>query len=470
MAIINKNLKNISILGTSSDAGKSTVTFLIGRLLQDMKYKVAPFKAQNVSNNSYVASDGSEIAIAQHFQAEVMNVKTSYLNNPILLKTGKKNSSSIIVKGKAKRDVNVREYFRDIDTLKPIVKKCFKKLSKQNDIIVAEGAGSPVELNLMSKDLSNIYIADTFDTKIILVADIERSGVFASIWGTYNLLPKKLQENVIGVIVNKFRGDMSLFDDGVNIIEKEFGIPMIGVLPYIPLNLGFEDSQSLLNYKQNKPNPKIRVAAIQYPTMSNYNDYEPLLADQEIYLEFVNSNKDLEQYDLVILSGSKATIEDLKWLKKVGLFKQLKKRSKPIYGICGGYQMMFNHIIDNNKVEVLEDTKIKGLGIFDDNIKFQKNKILKKEIFDVLGYEVDGFEMHCGVSKMFPLYAKVGNKQGSFIHAIFDNDNFRNYIFKNIDKKYKGYKYKKYKKDTIQKFVKDMSGYIDMDKVLKGIK
>ncbi|MEA3554368.1 MAG: cobyric acid synthase [Campylobacterota bacterium] len=471
-----KKRKSISILGTSSDAGKSTVTFLIGRLLQNLGYKVVPFKAQNVSNNSYVANDGSEIAIAQHFQAEVMDVQTSYLNNPILLKTGKNNSSQIIVKGKAVKDVNVREYFRDIDTLKPIVYDTYKKLQDENDIVIAEGAGSPVELNLMDKDLSNIFIADKFNTKIILVADIERSGVFASIWGTYNLLPKKLQKNVIGVIVNKFRGDMSLFDNGIKIIEKKFKIPVIGVLPYQALNLGFEDSQSILNYKQNlsskidKNNPIIKVAVIQYPTMSNYNDFEPLLADKQIYIEFVNHNKNLDNYQLVILSGSKATIEDLKWLKKSGLFKQLKNRKKPIFGVCGGYQMMFNNIIDNNNVEVIKKTKIKALGFFDDNIKFQKEKILIKDSFDIFNIKVEGFEMHCGISKKYPLFAKSKNRQGSFIHAIFDNDNFRDYIFKSIDKNYKGFKYKKYKKDTIQKFINNMEQHIDMTKVLKGIK
>ncbi len=471
-----KKRKNISILGTSSDAGKSTITFLIGRLLQNLGYKVVPFKAQNVSNNSYVADDGSEIAIAQYFQAEVMDVKTSYLNNPILLKTGKKNSSQIIVKGKAIKDVNVRDYFRDIDILKPIVYNSFKNLQDKNDIVIAEGAGSPVELNLMDKDLSNIFIADTFNTKIILVADIERSGVFASIWGTYNLLPKKLQKNVIGVIVNKFRGDMTLFDKGIDIIEKEFNIPVIGVLPYIPLNLGFEDSQSILNYKQNlvsslnKKTPIIKVAVIQYPTMSNYNDFEPLLADKQVYIEFVNHNKNLDNFELVILSGSKATIEDLRWLKKIGLFKQLKNRKKPIFGICGGYQMMFDYIIDNNNVEVTKKTKMKALGFFNDNIRFQKEKILKKDTFNIFNMKVKGFELHCGISKKYPLFTKTKNKKGSFIHAIFDNDNFRNYLFKSINKNYKGFKYKKYKKDTIQKFINNMEQHIDMTKVLEGIK
>ena len=463
-------MKNISILGTSSDAGKSTITFIIGKLLQKKGYSVAPFKAQNVSNNSFVAFDGSEIAIAQHFQAEVLDVPTTYNNNPILLKTGKKNSSQLIVKGKAIKNIKVRKYFRNIDTLKPIVKRSFKYLDKNNDIVIAEGAGSPVELNLMNKDLSNIFIASTFNTKIILVADIERSGVFASIWGTYNLLPEKLKKNVIGVIVNKFRGDMSLFNNGIKIIEKEFKIPVIGVLPYIPLNLGFEDSQSILNYKQNKINPKIKVAVIHYPTMSNYNDFEPLLADSELYIEFVNSYKDLDNFDLVILSGSKSTIEDLKWLKKSGLYKQLKNRIKPIFGVCGGYQMMFNNIIDNNFVEVDKKTKIKALGFFNDNIKFKRNKILNKNKFNIFGIGVDGFEMHCGVSKKYPLYAKNKNTQGTFIHAVFDNDNFRNYLFKSINNNYKGFIYQKYKKDTIQKFINNMEKHINIDKVLRGIK
>jgi len=204
----------ISIFGTSSDAGKSTLTFVIAKIIQNAGYTVAPFKAQNVSNNSRVADDGSEIAIAQFFQAEVLGVPTSYHLNPILLKSGRGNNASMIVNGRIAGEKEVREYYRDLDTLKPFVDDSFTYLQEQYDCVVCEGAGSPVELNLMDKDLSNIYIANRFQTKIILVADIERGGVFASIWGVYNLLPENLRSNVIGVIVNKFRGDMSLFDEG----------------------------------------------------------------------------------------------------------------------------------------------------------------------------------------------------------------------------------------------------------------
>jgi adenosylcobyric acid synthase len=327
-------MHNISIFGTSSDAGKSTITLVIAKILQDMDYSVAPFKAQNVSNNAKVCDDLSEIAIAQYFQATALKVPTSYHLNPVLLKSGRGNSASLIVEGKVVTDKDVREYYRDLDILKPAVDRCFEYLDSRYDCVVCEGAGSPVELNLMDKDLSNIYIATKYNTKIILVADIQKGGVFASIYGVYNLLPKQLQDNVIGVIINKFQGDMTLFDDGVKIIEQEFGIHVLGVLPYEPLNLGFEDSASLKNFVQNTSKATKNIAVIAYPTMSNYNDFEPLINDDTINLQFIESNINLEIFDLVILPGSKLVYKDLDWLKDTGLFTQLQNRSKDILGIC----------------------------------------------------------------------------------------------------------------------------------------
>ena len=247
-------IKNISILGTSSDAGKSTITFVIAKILQDLGHEVVPFKAQNVSNNAFVCDDGSEIAVAQYFQASVLGLDTSYHLNPVLLKSAQGSSASLIVEGKVVTNKDVREYYKDLDLLKPAVKRSYEYLDSKYDVVVAEGAGSPVELNLMDKDLSNIFIAHEYNTKIILVADIEKGGVFASIYGVFHLLPEKLRKNVIGVIVNKFRGDLTLFDEGVRIIEEDFKIPVLGVLPYTPFNLGFEDSQSLKNYTQKTKN------------------------------------------------------------------------------------------------------------------------------------------------------------------------------------------------------------------------
>jgi adenosylcobyric acid synthase len=443
-------LYNISIFGTSSDAGKSTISFVIAKIIQDLGYSVAPFKAQNVSNNAVVADDGSEIAIAQYFQAEVLQTPTSYHINPILLKSGKRSSASLIVNGKVVMDKDVREYYRDLDGLKPTVKEAFRYLDSRYDCVVAEGAGSPVELNLMSKDLSNIYIATEFKNKIILVADIEKGGVFASIWGVYNLLPRELQQNVIGVIVNKFRGDLTLFDEGVRIIEEEFKIPVLGVLPYIPFNLGFEDSQSLINYQQkNKANAR-RIGVIAYPTMSNYNDFEPLIADKEVALEFIKSNIELRNFDTIILAGSKLVMNDLAWLKNSGLFEQLKKIDIEIVGICGGYEMMFNRLIDLESIESSEPIIIEGLGFIDDDIIFKKEKIVKRGSYTIFGREVKGFEIHHGISKKYPIYYQKGRIKGTFVHGLFDDKNFE-----------------KYKRNRINSFVDEMRDRLNIDRIIE---
>ncbi|MDX9966527.1 MAG: cobyric acid synthase, partial [Sulfuricurvum sp.] len=421
-------------------------------LLQERGIRVAPFKAQNVSNNSRVCDDGSEIAIAQYFQAEVLGVPTSYHLNPVLLKSGHGNSASLIVKGKAVMDKDVRDYYRDLDQLKPAVDECFEYLSERYECVVCEGAGSPVELNLMDKDLSNIYIAEKYDTKIILVADIEKGGVFASIWGVYNLLPEPLKQNVIGVIVNKFRGDRTLFDEGVRIIEERFGIPVLGVLPYLPLNLGFEDSQSLKNFVQNKPHPAKKIGIISYPTMSNYNDFEPLIADESIFVEFITSNISLESFDLVILPGSKRVIEDLRWLKQTGLFDALKERKKEILGICGGYQMMFEAIIDDACVETAEPVSEEGLGFIDDVIVFQREKVLKKGEYSLFDTTVRGFEIHHGVSGKYPLWYERDHIRGTFVHGLFEDE-----------------KFEAYKKMTIDSFIATMRGEIDMERILAHV-
>ena len=401
-----------------------------------------------VSNNAHVADDDSEIAIAQYFQAEVLGVKTSWHNNPILLKSGRGNSASLIVKGQAVEEKDVREYYRDLDTLKPVIREAFSYLDTRYDCVVCEGAGSPVELNLMDKDLSNIFIATEYHTKIILVADIEKGGVFASIWGVYNLLPSKLRDNVIGVIVNKFRGDLTLFDKGIDIIEKEFGIPVLGVLPYLPFNLGFEDSQSIINYTQDCSKSTRSVAVIRYPTMSNYNDFEPLLADTNTCVVFIDSNVDLSHYDGIILPGSKLVMQDLLWLKETGLFAQIQTHEKQkkihLIGICGGYQMMFENIMDDTCIEVEEPTHIKALGFIDDDIHFQTEKILKKD--------GEKFEIHHGTSHKYPDEYKTEHIYGTFSHGLFS------------DAWFKGYK-----RETIDNFVATMREKLDVEKIVKAI-
>jgi len=459
-------MNSLSIFGTSSDAGKSTLSFAITYLLHHRGIKVAPFKAQNVSNNSQVTDEGGEIAIPQHFAAKAIDLKTSPFMNPVLLKSGKKSSAHMIVNGKSVGNKDVWDYYRDIKKLQPEVKRAFKHLQSEYECIVAEGAGSPVELNLMDKDLSNIYIADEFYTKIILVADIQRGGVFASIYGVYKLLPKKLRKNVIGVIVNKFQGDMSLFDEGVNIIEKEFGIKVLGVVPFKPFNLGFEDSQSIMNYTQDTSKAILKVGVIKLPHISNFTDFEPLVADKEINLSFISSPSEVSSCDLVVLPGSKMVIDDLAWLKKMGFEKHLLNNKKKIVAICGGYEMMFERILDPFGVES-QKKEVKGLGRFSGEIIFQKSKIVKKGSYNIFDCIIEGYEIHNGVAKKKCKRKK--NLYGTFIHGLFDSDEFRYKLFSSINSSYKGYDFKKFKAKAIKKFASHIDRHIDIDYIVKEL-
>jgi len=459
-------MNSLSIFGTSSDAGKSTLSFAITYLLHKKGFSVAPFKAQNVSNNSQVTDDGGEVAIPQHFCAEAINMKTTSDINPILLKSGGKNSSHIIIDGKSVGNKDVWNYYRDIKTLKPYVKTAFENLLTKFDIIVAEGAGSPVELNLMKKDLSNIYVAKQFHTKIILVADIQRGGVFASIYGVYKLLPKQLQKNVVGVIVNKFQGDMKLFDNGVKIIEKRFKLKVLGVIPFKPFNLGFEDSASLMNYTQNLSKTIIKVGVIKLPHISNFTDFEPLIVDDEIELLFANSPSQLSTCDVVILAGSKRVIDDLQWLRENGFEDILLSKKKTIVAICGGYEMMFENIIDNLHVES-ENTITKGFARFKGDVVFQKEKIVKKGCYNLFGTMVNGYEIHNGITKKRA--KKKKNLYGTFVHGAFDNDFFRYKLFSKINNKYKGFEFEKFKRKSIEDFTQHIQNHLDMDYIVKQI-
>ena len=459
--------KHLSIFGTSSDAGKSTLAFALTYLLHHKGLKVAPFKAQNVSNNSCVCDTGGEIAIPQYFAAEAIKLQTSAHMNPVLLKSGKKNSASLILKGYATNEQDVKEYYANIDSLKPIVKKSFETLEQAYEIIVAEGAGSPVELNLMDKDLSNIYVATEFNTKIILVADIEKGGVFASIYGVYNLLPPQLKNNVIGVIINKFRGDESLFDEGRLIIEKEFGIKILGLIPYKPLNLGFEDMQSLMNYSQNKPKAIINIGIIKLPHLSNFTDFEPLINDEEVHVSFIDSITHLNNFDLVIIPGSKRTISDLKWLKSLGFNESLKKYKSFLIGICGGYEMMFEKLFDEHGIEEAPLTSEPGFNYIAKTLNFKKDKTLQKGIYKQFDLELQGYEIHHGLTPLE--YFHQGKTYGTFLHGIFDNDNFRHHVFSKISKEYKGYNFKEFKAHKISSYCSFINENIDLDYILGEI-
>ena len=460
-------MHSLSIFGTSSDAGKSTLSFALTYLLHSRGIKVAPFKAQNVSNNSVVTDiDTGEIAIPQAFAAESIGLATSPLFNPILLKSGGRGKAHLIINGKTAANMGVKEYYQEIEQLKPVVKEAFLKLQAEYECIVAEGAGSPVELNLMHKDLSNIFIAKEFGTKIILVADIERGGVFASIYGVYHLLPKELQQNVIGVIVNKFRGDMRLFDAGVRIIERDFGLRVLGVVPYKPFNLAFEDSASLKNYVQDTKKAKIKVGVFNLPHMSNFNDFEPLIADKEIEVCFIESVSEAKAMDMLIIPGSKLVFADIEWLQERGIWKYLKKTKKLLLGICGGYEMLFEKLLDPNSVE----STIKecdGLGRLKGSVVFDKEKHLQKGWYNLFGVMTKGYEIHNAQAKKRAKRKK--NVYGTFVHGIFESDEVRAFFFSKIDPTYKGYDFQAYKELTIKEYASFVEKHIDLKTIIEAI-
>ncbi len=318
----------------------------------------------------------------------------------------------------------------------------------------------------MDKDLSNIFVAEEFNTKIILVADIQRGGVFASIYGVYHLLPKKLRKNVIGVIVNKFQGDMSLFDEGVKIIEKKFNIPVLGVVPFKPFNLGFEDGESIMNYVQDTKDAIIKVGVIKLPHISNFTDFEPLVVDKEIELSFISNAGDMATCDLVILPGSKRVVDDLEWLKVRGFEEKLKSEEQKVVAICGGYEMMFEKILDPLGIE--SDAKVtEGFGRLKGEIIFQKKKIVKKGNYRLFRRIVEGYEIHNGIANERCKAKK--NLYGTFIHGLFDSDEIRELILREINPNYKGYDFKEFKAKAIKEFASHIDKHIDMNKIEKEL-
>lgn len=463
-------MKSLSVLGTGSDAGKSTLVMALCRIYADMGIKVAPFKAQNVSNNSAVTIEGREISRAQYFQAEAARIEPSYLNNPVLLKSQGNGSVQVIVNGLVHKRQSVSDYFDDIDELKVHVHQAFSRLQQDYDLVIAEGAGSPVELNLLDKDLSNTYITNTFDTKNILVADIERGGVFASIYGTMSLMEPVMRSNLSGVVINKFRGDRSIFDEGVRIIRNRFGLPVLGILPFQPLNIDMEDSQSLGNYKQRLDDVKIRVAVIAYPGLSNYNDLDVLMADPEINIELIFSFRSLDGFDMVLLPGSKTVIRDLQWLKKQRLFDEIQNFKGPVFGLCGGYQMFCESLHDPDALEYESACIETGFNFIDDIVIYQANKILISGYYQLFSYTaIKGYEIHNGRMDKHPLFYESGRITGTHVHGVFDDNTFRSDYFKSINPNYQGFDYGLYREEHIQSYTTMVAENLDVSAILQTL-
>jgi adenosylcobyric acid synthase len=460
----------LAVFGTSSDAGKTTLVTALCRIFADQGFKVAPFKAQNVSNNSAVTKEGREISRAQCLQAEAARVEPSYLFNPVLLKSHGNGTVQVIVNGLVYQNQSITAYYAEIDNLKQQVKQAFSLLQKNYDLIIAEGAGSPVELNLLNKDLSNTFVANSFNTKNILVADIERGGVFASIFGTLELMDPVMRSNLIGVVINKFRGDRRFFDEGEKIITERFGVPVLGVLPFKTLNIDMEDSQSLRNYQQRLDQVKIRVAVIAYPGLSNYNDLDVLMGDPELYVELIHAYRPLESFDVVLLPGSKTVIRDLQWLKSQGLFSEISNFKKWVFGICGGYQMLCQSLHDPDAIEHGVATVEIGFGFIDDTVLYQSPKILARGQYQLFSYtDIHGYEIHCGRMEKYPLYYQGDRFFGTHVHGVFDHDAFRTDYFKVINPQYQGYVYSHYREAEIQGFADMVAENLDIAAILQAL-
>ena len=464
-------MQPLAVLGTGSDAGKTTLVMALCRIFADQGLKVAPFKAQNVSNNSAVTQEGHEISRAQYLQAEAGRIEPSYLLNPVLLKSHGHDSVQVIVNGIVHKKQAIKAYYEEIDELKQHVQQAFSRLQQDYDLVIAEGAGSPVELNLLDKDLSNTFITNTFNTKNILVADIERGGVFASIYGTLALMDPVMRSNLSGVVINKFRGDRRLFDEGEKIIRDRFGVPVLGVLPFQPLNIDMEDSQSLRNYQQRLEDVKVRIAVIAYPGLSNYNDLDVLMADPELYVELISSSRSLNGFDMVLLPGSKTVIRDLQWLKQKGLFDELEQFTKPVFGLCGGYQMLCQSVHDPDALEHDHATIETGLGFIDDIVVYQSPKILQRGNYQLFSYTaIKGYEIHCGRMDKYPLFYQGGNYTGTHVHGVFDDNEFRGDYFKAINPDYQGYDYAYFREKQIRSFTKMISENLDTEAILQALR
>lgn len=479
-------MKAIMIQGTSSDAGKSLLATGLCRLLKDLGYRVAPFKSQNMSLNSYITRDGAEIGRAQGVQAEACGLEATADMNPILLKPKGGMQSEVVLHGRHHMDMDA---FDEKTNFVPFalekIQESLDRLSADFDLLVAEGAGSPVEINLKARDIANMRIADLLDCPVLLIADIERGGVFAQIVGTLELLEPHERARVKGLIINKFRGNKHLFTDGITFLEEKTGVPVLGVLPHFEHDIDPEDSLSLKSLKlkpsqvddgtgscsgtgsgsgsaagtaTNPPAP-LQVAVIQYPRISNFTDALPFHDEPGVTVRYVTAPEELGDPDLILLPGSKNTVLDLLWLQRQGLADAIRQHAAQnghVAGICGGFQMLGDRLLDPDHVESDCD-RLDGLGLLPVATTFAAGKRtirnsgrLLLPAFDT--HEVEGYEIHLGRTARHgaaPFLCFHSGEEdgavtadgrifGTYLHGLFQNRRFTRHFF-NLLREKKGH-------------------------------
>lgn len=458
----------IMMMGTSSHVGKSILATAMCRILYRKGRKVVPFKAQNMALNSYVTRDGDEMGRAQVAQAEAAGMEPMVDMNPVLLKPTGNAASQVIIMGKPVGNMSAREYHRGY-SLKAFdaVKEALGRLDKEYDTIVIEGAGSPAEINLKANDIVNMRVAKYLQAPVLLIADIDRGGALASLVGTLELLDEEERALVKGLVINKFRGDVTLLTPAIDFLEKKTGKPVLGVVPHID-QMGIDDEDSVsLEEKQAAPTEgDIRIAVIQTPKISNFTDFDALAHEKDVALYYVKAVEDLGEPDVIILPGSKNTTEDMLYLRKSGLGEKIlahAKASKAVIGICGGYQMLGEVIRDPQHTESQND-EVAGLGLLGMETVFASEKLTSQVVAQchdlyfmgqsISADNLQGYEIHMGHTAFtreadkhpFTVCQRrgkacasqegtanaAGNVFGTYIHGVFDNDVFRRSVLNAI--------------------------------------
>ncbi|MFD7667276.1 cobyric acid synthase [Streptomyces sp. NPDC059788] len=435
------------VAGTTSDAGKSVVTAGICRWLARKGVKVAPFKAQNMSLNSFVTREGAEIGRAQAMQAAAARVEPSALMNPVLLKPGSDRSSQVVLMGKPVGELSARGYHAGRqEQLLGTVTDCLQELRRTHDAVICEGAGSPAEINLRRTDIVNMGIARAARIPAVVVGDIDRGGVFASFFGTTALLSPEDQALVAGYLVNKFRGDVTLLEPGLEMLKELTGRPTLGVLPFAH-GLGIDEEDGLRVSLRGAVRESVvapphgadvlRVAVAAVPLMSNFTDVDALAAEPGVVVRFVDRPEELADADLVVLPGTRGTVRALQWLRERGIADAVRRRAaegRPVLGICGGFQMLGERIED--EVESKAGT-VDGLGLLPVRVRFAAEKTLARPAGEALGEPVEGYEIHHGVAEVvggepFLEGCRSGAVWGTHWHGSLESDGFRRAFLRRV--------------------------------------
>ena len=431
--------KRIMVQGTMSGAGKSLLCAALCRIFAQDGYRVAPFKSQNMALNSFVTRDGLEMGRAQVVQAQAAGVEPDVRMNPILLKPSSDTGSQVIVGGEVRGQMSAAAYFKMKRQLIPEILAAFDSLSEEADIVVIEGAGSPAEINLKADDIVNMGLAKLVDAPVLLAGDIDRGGVFAQLYGTVALLEPEERARIAGLVINKFRGDVDILRPGLAMLEEKTGLPVLGVVPYLHVEIEDEDSLSERLNVRDAVKP-LDVAVIRLPHISNFTDFIPLEQHELLGVRYVQRARELGAPDLVILPGTKNTMEDLLWLRQSGLeaaVRKLAQAQTPVLGVCGGYQMLGQTLDDPAGTESGKPLSLAGLGLLPTRTTFdaQKRRTQVRAVAlgaPFAGARMTGYEIHngrttvngepfCRLADGTPEGCVCKNVFGTYLHGLFDS-------------------------------------------------